>query len=256
MAARSGSRSTGTSVRIVWPTASSRSGSWNSRLPPVVTLVAQRDEDLLLARLAGEVALAERLARPGVGERVHAVEVMRPGGDREPRHAAGPVAVVLRVVEVPRHVDVHAADGVDHLDEAARSRARVVVDRDPEQRPDASCSVRIPPLREVLRVAVRVGHQAVELGAVTFAVAERRVDEVARDRDERDRVADRVERGDHHRVGQVASAAGLASRSPMSRTLIRSPVARRERVAPSRSSTAPRTSLVKIRSNVSPSTVP
>ena len=37
IAARSGSRSTGRSVRIVWPTASSRSGSWKSRLPPRVT---------------------------------------------------------------------------------------------------------------------------------------------------------------------------------------------------------------------------
>ena len=64
------------------------------------------------------------------------------------------------------------------------------------ERPDAA-------LRELLRVAVRVGHQRVELRAEDVAVAERRVDQVARQRQERDRVADRVERGDHHRVGQV-----------------------------------------------------
>ena len=47
--------------------------------------VADAGEDLLLARGAGEVALAGGLANPRVGERLLAVEVMPPGRDREPR---------------------------------------------------------------------------------------------------------------------------------------------------------------------------
>src|SRR3546814_4641212 len=49
---------------------------------------------------------------------------------------AGAVAVVAWVLEGTRHVDVDAADGIDHLDEAGEVDPRVVVDRDAEQRPD------------------------------------------------------------------------------------------------------------------------
>ena len=47
-------------------------------------LVAQRDEDLLLAIGPGEVALARALADPGVGERLGAGEMVRPLLDDEP----------------------------------------------------------------------------------------------------------------------------------------------------------------------------
>ena len=52
----------GMSVRTVSPTAVRRSGSAEQEAAALRRRVAQRDEDLLLARLPGEVALAEALA--------------------------------------------------------------------------------------------------------------------------------------------------------------------------------------------------
>ena len=49
---------------------------------------------------------------------------------------------------------------------------------------------------------VRVAEQRIELRPEHVAVAERRVDEVTRNGEQGDRSADRVERRDHHRVGQ------------------------------------------------------
>ena len=122
IAARAGSRSTGTSERIVSPTASSRSGSSNSRLPPRVAWSSQR-ERICCWRPARVKSLSPTALRdPGVGERVRAVEVVRAGGDREAL-ALEPVAVVGRVVEPLGHVDVDAADRVDHLDEAVEVEA-------------------------------------------------------------------------------------------------------------------------------------
>ncbi len=144
--------------------------------------VAQRDQDLLLARLAGEVALAEPLARPRVGKRIRTIEVMRAGGDRVAL-LADVIAVIARVGETVGDVDVDPADGVDHLDEAAEVDPCVVVDRDAEQRADRVLEGSHPALREVLRSSVRVGHQRVELGTEGVAIAERRVDQVTRDRD-------------------------------------------------------------------------
>ena len=58
IAANSGSRSTGTSVVTVSPTASSSAGQLEQELPPLVDAIAQGDEDLLLAVGPREVALA------------------------------------------------------------------------------------------------------------------------------------------------------------------------------------------------------
>ena len=113
------------------------------------------------------------------------------------------VPVVAGVLEGSRGDDVDPADGVDHLDQAAEVEPGVVVDRDVEQRTRGVLQRPHAALRELLRVAVRVGHQRVELRTEGVAVAERRVDQVPRKGQERDRVADRIERGDHHRVGQV-----------------------------------------------------
>ena len=165
-------------------------------------LVAQGEQDLLLACLPGEVALADRLPRPGIGQGVGAVEMMRAGGDGVAR-ALEPEPVVGRVGEALGHVDVDPADRVDHLDEAVEVKAGVVVDRDAEERADRILERAQAALRVVLRVAVREMHQRVELGPEHVAIAERRADQVARDRHDGHRVADRVERCDHHRVGQV-----------------------------------------------------
>ena len=99
IAARSGSRSTGTSERIVSPTASSRSGSLNRRLPPRVAWLAEREQDLLLAGLAGEVALAD--APCATGHRRARSRRRDGAGRRRSRSpcAVEPEAVVGRVVE-------------------------------------------------------------------------------------------------------------------------------------------------------------
>ena len=95
-AASSGRRSGGRSVRTVAPTAASSFGRLN-RIPAPDRAIAERDEDLLLAGGAGQVALAGRLADPGVGEGVGAVEVVRPGLDRPAAPAVE--AAVVRVGE-------------------------------------------------------------------------------------------------------------------------------------------------------------
>ena len=61
-----------------------------------------------------------------------AVEMVAPGGDR-PAAALEPVAVVRRVREALDDVDVDAADGIDHPDEAPELELGVVLDVDPEQ---------------------------------------------------------------------------------------------------------------------------
>ena len=59
--------------------------------------VAHPGEHFLLSGGAREVALAGRLADPGVGKRLVAVEVMGPGLDREALLVA--VLAVVRVAE-------------------------------------------------------------------------------------------------------------------------------------------------------------
>jgi hypothetical protein len=113
-----------------------------------------------------------------------------------------PVAVVVLRPERPFDVDVDPAHGVDHGDEADEVDPRVVVDRDAEQRADRVLEGAHPALGEGLGIALGERQQRVQLGAVDVSVAERHVDHVARQRDHRDRLADGVERGDDHRVGQ------------------------------------------------------
>ena len=56
--------------------------------------------------------------------------------------------------------------------------------------------------RELARVPADVRHEAVDLGLERATVRERHVHHVARDRDHRHGLADRVQRGDDHRVGE------------------------------------------------------
>ena len=97
-------------------------------------LVAEGDEDLLLASGPSEVVLAGRLPDPRVGQRVRPVEVMRPDADRPAR--PDPETAVVRVRQRLGDVDVDPTDSVDHRHEAGQVDLRVVVDRHPEQRPD------------------------------------------------------------------------------------------------------------------------
>ncbi len=170
-------------------------------------LRAEREEDLLLPRLPGEVGLADRAPDASVGEGRSAVEVMRSHVDA-PAPTGHPGAGVLRVVEGLADVDVHATDGVDHPGEAGEVDGRVVVDRDPEQRTDRVLERSHPARREVLRVGRRVAHEAVDLRSERPAIPKRDVDEVARDRGHADRLADRIERHDDQRVGQGVVAPG------------------------------------------------
>ena len=82
------------------------------------------------------------------------------------------------------------------------------MDRDPEQRADRVLERSHPARREVLRMGGRVAHEAVDLRAERPAVAERDVDQVARDRGHADGLADRIERHDDQRVGQGVVAPG------------------------------------------------
>src|SRR3712207_9423670 len=72
--------------------------------------VAQRDDDLLLAGRAGEVALARGLARPRVGEGVDAAQMMRRPVDREaaeigraPRRGRVQISAVADQLEKKTH---------------------------------------------------------------------------------------------------------------------------------------------------------
>ena len=87
-----------------------------------------------------------------------------------------PIAAVLRVVEGLLDVDVHPTDRVDHLDEPAQVDRRVVVDRDPEERPDRVLEGPHPSGRELVLVGCRVAQQAVEFRREGPAVTERDVD--------------------------------------------------------------------------------
>ncbi|HET9083355.1 MAG TPA: hypothetical protein VFN41_03050 [Candidatus Limnocylindrales bacterium] len=115
-------------------------------------------------------------------------------------------AVIAGVVDPFLDIDVQTADGVDHVDEALELHRRVIVDGDAEQRTDGILERREPALRKRLGVTIRVRHQGIELGAVFVPVAERHVDEVARQGHERGGLPDRVERDDHHGVGQDGRA--------------------------------------------------
>ena len=110
------SRSTGRSVADRVADGVEQAGQLPQQAAVLRDGVAQGDEDLLLARRAREVALAGRLAGPRVGERVQAVEVVRPAVIDKP----GPRARSRRRSgrRSPGDVDVHAADGIDHADEA------------------------------------------------------------------------------------------------------------------------------------------
>jgi hypothetical protein len=117
-----------------------------------------------------------------------------------------PPAVIGRVVDRPGHVDLDTADRIDHLAEAVQVDLGVVVDLDTEQRADRPLERRHAAVGELVGTAIRVLHERVQLGAVLVPVPERDVDEVARDRDHADALADRIERGDDHRVGEVGGA--------------------------------------------------
>jgi hypothetical protein len=90
--------------------------------------------------------------------------------------------VIGRVRESLGHVDVHAADRVDHLDEAVEVQAGVVVDRDAEQRADRVLERPHAAVREAVAMGVGVAEQRIQLGAERITGAERCVDQVARHR--------------------------------------------------------------------------
>jgi hypothetical protein len=111
------------------------------------------------------------------------------GRDVEP---PDPVLLVPGIAEAVGHVDVHAIDGVDEVDEPGQVDLRPVVDLEVEQRPERRGEHRLPVLRarELARMPARVADEAVDLAPERAAVGQRHVDHVARDRDHRDRLAD------------------------------------------------------------------
>ena len=70
----------------------------------------------------------------------------------------------------------------------------------PSSAPMASSSAWIAAVGKVVRVTVGVGEQGVELRPELVSVAERHIDQVARDRDQRYGLPDRVDRSHDHRV--------------------------------------------------------
>ena len=79
------------------------------------------DERLLPLDPADVAAVADAVANPHVGERLLAVQGPGAGRDGD---------AVLRAVDVLRHADLDAVDGVDHVLEAAEVDDDVVVDAD------------------------------------------------------------------------------------------------------------------------------
>ncbi len=76
----------------------------------------------------------------------------------------------------------------------------------PSNVPTASSSAAIPPSGNSSGWVSAYDMQRVQLRAEDVAVAHRDIDQVARQRQHRDRVPDRVERDDHHRVGEDGRA--------------------------------------------------
>ena len=92
-----------------------------------VHLLAEREQDPLLAPAAVEVAALRAVARAGVDERLGAGHVLRPGRDVDPGEGARRLRV-LALGDGDLDVDVHAAEGVDDLLEAVEVDERVVAD--------------------------------------------------------------------------------------------------------------------------------
>ena len=148
----------------------------------------------LLARRADDVVVGVAVAREG--ERVEPAERLVAGlqvdlgvvgGAR-----VGPVLVEVAVVDV----DVDAADRVDGAGEAGEVDVHQVVDLEPGELLDG--------LQRQLRAAVRVG--GVELVGPDAGDVDL---EVARQGEQGDRVAVRVEPEQHRRVGEAELAADL-----------------------------------------------
>ena len=193
----------------------------SSRKPPLTELVADAREDLLLSPGAREVRFAGCLAHAGVGQGGLAVEMVAAGGDRE---AALEAAVrVGRVAEAVGDVDIDAAESVDDRDEAGQVDDGVIVDAQAEERAQGALedvdATAVGAL-ELARMVPCVGGQGIDLAPEGPAVGQGHVDHVTRDRDHRDRPADRIEGGHDHGVGQVRAPAGAES-TPTSRTLTR-----------------------------------
>ena len=156
--------------------------------------IAQRNQDLLLTDRPGKITLARALARSNVVQGREAVQVMAALADAVAVHP------VRRIVDVGRHHQVHATGSIDHPSETGEADLGVVRDLDAQQRTDSVAQGAQTAVRELAAMTVRVGHQGVQLGPELVAIAERDVDQVARDRDQTHGSADWIERGHHHRV--------------------------------------------------------
>src|SRR5687768_3248574 len=77
-------------------------------------LVGNGSEHLLLTLSAREIAVADALPRPDVGERRRAVQMVRPGLEVKPR-AVRERVVERGIVDRPFDYDIDPTDGVDHL---------------------------------------------------------------------------------------------------------------------------------------------
>src|SRR5260221_157739 len=82
-----------------------------------------------------------------------------------------PEPAVVRVGQTLGDLDIDAPDGVDHVDEATEVDLGVVVDRDPEQRPDRVLERARPAQREVRLVTIRPAEDGVDLRPELRAVA-------------------------------------------------------------------------------------
>ena len=132
-----------------------------------------------------------------------AVQMVASGADGETVVTVFPVAVVAQGV-----VDVHVypADRVDEVDEAREIDLRVVVDLDAQhlaERPGQDSLPVAVVARELVGMPADERHQAIQLGVeVAQSSRQRNVDGVAGDGYHRDRLRDRIERCNDHRVSQ------------------------------------------------------
>jgi hypothetical protein len=187
--------------------------------PAANDAVLEGRRDLLLAGGSREVRLAGGLADPRIGERLEAVHVIPARRDAE---AIDAVLVVARVAEPLADRDVDAADRVDERDEPAEVDLRPAGDPDAQQLTDGRREHRLTTLgaRELAGMPAHVRGKAVELRFEQAAIGQGHVDEVTRDRHQRDGLPDRIERRHDHRVGQGRVPADAES-IPMSSTFTR-----------------------------------
>ena len=143
-------------------------------------LLAHGRDHLALVGGAAEVAVLVDVPGPGVGQRGRPVGLLA---------ALLHVEVRQLVLHVLLRADLHAADGVDHVDDAAEADLDVVVDADP--------GVLLDRLHQQLRAAVGVG--GVDLRGAVAGDVDRRV---AGDRHQQVRAGAGVQQ--HDRVGALA----------------------------------------------------